>query len=700
MTKFEVARLPIRTALAMLAGGSLFLAGCSSSMNPVESISGVTPQVAKISGKIHGGNQPVSGATVTMYRAGQTSFASGAVAVAHTTSAADGYGSFLFQFSNSSSNSNSDNTYNCAPINSSSDPFLFLVARGGTTVNTPGATPNPDAAFIAPLGRCSAVNASTFVSMSEVVTVATMAAMHQFMNPSVSNGIENSVGSDGIFASDLALGNALYNVSNLVNVSTGYGNATLTKTGGANGAGGVSVTITPELAKINQLANAISSCINYSGSGNANCTSLYASAVPPASAGTTSVPGATMAPAADLLTALYYIFTNPTNGGTSNMQTIYNLSAGSGAPYQPTLSAMPTDWTIGVSFTSAATCTDITGSPAGFISSPSSLDVDRFGNLWIGNNQAGAGSLAGLDGFGAPLSCTTLTATNGGVANGSKSTAVDSNGNVYSGLTGSSDMFRYNPTTPATAPTHYTTPAPILAMAADGAGNVFFSTINGRLFEIANAASLTQLTYTQISSTLDSSGNATNLIVDAQGRIWASGNTGAATVTYPDTGSPTGYTTIPTPANLNSRSLSVGPNNNGSTVYYNADFNVAGIEYSAIPDSANGVAPTATSGAIYNGGGLTNPTGIAVDGAQNVWISNATGATVSGFSLAGTPLAPSGYVKDASYLGAEQAITVDASGNIWVAAGPNTITEIVGSAVPVVKSYAYALQNGRFQQVP
>jgi len=48
--------------------------------------------------------------------------------------------------------------------------------------------------------------------------------------------------------------------------------------------------------------------------------------------------------------------TNPTNGSATNLLNIYNLATGAGAPYQPTLSAAPTDWNIAINYSSISNC--------------------------------------------------------------------------------------------------------------------------------------------------------------------------------------------------------------------------------------------------------------------------------------------------------------------------------------------------------
>src|SRR5437660_601161 len=60
----------------------------------------------------------------------------------------------------------------------------YLLAQGGNTQNNGNASQtNTAASFIALYGDCPAISGSSFVFMSEVTTVATMAAVSQFFNP-------------------------------------------------------------------------------------------------------------------------------------------------------------------------------------------------------------------------------------------------------------------------------------------------------------------------------------------------------------------------------------------------------------------------------------------------------------------------------------------------------------------------------------
>lgn len=61
---------------------------------------------------------------------------------------------------------------------------------------------------------------------------------------------------------------------------------------------------------------------------------------------------------------------------------------------------------------------------------------------------------------------------------------------------------------------------------------------------------------------------------------------------------------------------------------------------------------------------------------------------------------------DNSVLANGTAIIIDMSGNVWVAGNglagspSNSVTEIVGAAVPIYQPYSVGLSNGRFQRLP
>jgi streptogramin lyase len=105
--------------------------------------------------------------------------------------------------------------------------------------------------------------------------------------------------------------------------------------------------------------------------------------------------------------------------------------------------------------------------------------------------------------------------------------------------------------------------------------------------------------------------------------------------------------------------------------------------------SASAVVELSSAGAVLNRttviGGKAGPQGIAVDGTGNVWAANYKGNSLvelgGGSAAAVSPV--QGYGLDAP-LNEPFGLAVDASGNLWLSnAGGNTITQFVGLANPV-----------------
>jgi DNA-binding beta-propeller fold protein YncE len=82
--------------------------------------------------------------------------------------------------------------------------------------------------------------------------------------------------------------------------------------------------------------------------------------------------------------------------------------------------------------------------------------------------------------------------------------------------------------------------------------------------------------------------------------------------------------------------------------------------------------------------GLNSPLGIAVDGANNVWVANSGAQSVTEISILG-----GGGHGDAFFTGGglnqPDGITVDNSGNVWVTnTAGNSVTEMIGLGAPVI----------------
>ena len=668
------------TLLTLLASAAIATTGCSNSLTSTASGGDLASAAAKIGGNIHGGNQPVSGATVNLYFASDSTFAAGATLAATTVSSSDGFGSFSFNKITGSPTYGSSANFSCT-----TNPYVYVVAKGGTTSTTVGATPNTDAEFIAPLGRCNDISASTNVFMSEAVTVATMAAIHAYMNPTnaatPTTPIESTVGADGIFVSGQALTDSFAGVSNMVSLSTGLGLPSIQRVGV-----GVTMTVTPELAKINQLANIISSCINQTTSGSAACTSLYSAAQPPASSAQTSVPGATQHAATDILSALYNIFTYPGQGSSANITSLYNLSPASGAPYQPTLSAAPTDWTIGIAFTASGTCV---GSSLPFLNNPTAITADINGNMFV-TNGAASGSQVEFNSVGIPIGCQAVANASGLV--------YDASGHTWTGSNNANTISRFTPT--LNSATVFTTAAPVVSITADGYGDVFFSATDNNLYEIVNGATASS-SAVPVKINSISIGSGAQILIDPSNRVWASSGGSFITATQ-GTPSPAGTpTTLSFVANATSSVTSTGPSN---TVAPTSNIQAGVYTSSASSNSIQALGGTVSPFTVNTGGGLNNPLAIALDGAQSVWVANGVGSSLTAFDISGNVLTPSsGYVKPANFLSGQSSIFVDASGNVWLGeTSSNTVTEVVGAAVPVYQPYSNGLDptTPRYGKIP
>jgi hypothetical protein len=682
-----------RSLLVLLATGALFTSGCSNMLSTAPG-SNLVSNAKSIGGKVHGGSQPVSGATVKLYYAGQSAAPTEA---ATTLSGTDG--SFSFTNSETTGGAENGNTYSCPGGNS--NPLVYVVSRGGNTLGDGNASEsNTAAVFIGIYGDCNSLTTSNFIMLNEVTTVATMLAVQQYFDPAVEGLIADATGE-----AKIAFDNTPATIANLANVQTGTAN-TSTSIPGTHGLT-ASVTATPETSKINLLANILTSCVNNSSASAGNCNTLMASAAPPPDSFFTNWGGETFARPTDVLQALDYMLINPTSSGSTNLKSLFSLAGGNAAAFQPALAVQPSDWTVAISYSSSNNCAN----GGALIAAPSALSIDLDGNVWIGNGQTTMGNVVELSSSGAPMVCNSFgsgaNAAPGAVFLDSAFTGA-APGNVWSALSGSSTITRYSPVTGISLA--FTAPGPVLAIAGDGPGDIFF-TVAGGLYEIpaAAATAATASTPTLVSSAVT---NANSLMPDTNGTLWASSGTstlqniaGSVVTPYNATGNTQG---IAVSQFSNVFVSSVTP---GNSISYFANINSTGYLLQA---GWPVTAPLA---------GINQPTAIALDGVSNVWSANRTANTnpafasdptasptlfgVSEISNNGTTLSPDtasgSFQKSASYLNGSNSIIVDQSGNVWVAGGApsnNFITEIVGAGVPIYQPYSLGLFKNRFQGKP
>jgi hypothetical protein len=685
-----------RNLIALLASSAVLTAGCSNMVSTAPSVSSLS-NPASLSGKIHGGNQPVIGAAVTLWYAGQ----SGPATLAATTSTDSG-GFFGFNKDTVNGNPSDDGSTNTFSCPSTTDPLVYVKSIGGNTQNNGNTSQSNSAAgFIGIYGVCSQLSASNFIDMSEVTTVATMAAAAQFFDPRSDTFSADGTGQEKIVIDEVPATAAL-----LANMATGLSvtSTVISPVSGANVAPGVTITATPESGKVNLLANIISACVNSATSSSTPCNALFTAAAPPIGNTTYLNPGTGFTTATDTLQALYYLFTNPSNSpavgssGAGNLSSLFGLYGGVGAPYQPSAS-LPTDWTIAINYSSTGTCGTTTGGSGGFINSPVDIYVDGKDSVWFANSQTG-GNLSAITSSGQPLACINFDAGSsnaGGV--------LDSSGNIW--FAAGTTMYRYNQDTRQ----KFSFPAGVtpLAIAADGLGNVYFTAASagvGSLYQLPGAASASSVVFpVQISNTVGP--NPVRLMPDFKsttvlGNIWvSSGSTYVSQVAVgTGPGSMNGFVTTPIPAFSSGSSYGLAVDQDNAVVTSTVDTNAVNT---LVYNGSTWV--TLGSGWPYTAStaGITNPTGISVDGRGNVFLPNNGNSSFSELSLFGAnPLSPaSADQKSSANLNLNKASIVDQAGNLWVAgSGNNFVTEILGNGVPIYQPYAVGLANGRFQHIP
>ena len=402
--------------LALALAPVALLTGCA---NLADTPAAPTAQTHILSGHVHGGQQPVVGATVQLYSAGTSGYGSASTPLLTTSVVTASDGSF-----------NITGDYTCPSPSSQ----VYLTATGGDA----GAGVNPASVLISGLGSCSTLANTLYITINEVSTVASAYALAPFMSPGSAN-----VGTSGTNA--LGLANAFATIPNLLDLATGNAR---TSTPAGNG--------TVPQRSLNTLANIIASCINTTGAASTPCSTLFAYAH------ATNDP-----PPTDTLGAILNIALNP----ALHVADLYPLPTAS-APFQPALSAQPNDWTVSVVYTGGGLGTpgfpavDATGnlwvpnagatilsafSPTGTplassgytgggLTQSVAAAVDLSGSIWVTN--AGTGSISKFSPSGTALSSTSGFLAGTGAFD---TLAVDPGGDLFVSQGVNNTVYKLNP---------------------------------------------------------------------------------------------------------------------------------------------------------------------------------------------------------------------------------------------------------------
>jgi hypothetical protein len=650
-------KLPTR--IALLAAGLLAtvaIAGCGASPNAAIH----TESAAAITGRIHGGQQPVAHATVTLYAPGTTNYGSAPVFIVSTTS--DGLGNFTLP-----------RPYAC-PTNSGN---VYLLATGGDA----GSGPNSSLALAALLGPCSNLTASTYVFISEATTVAAAYALAPFAD--LSTGATN-IGTSS--TNLLGLNNALGPANNLVN----------TTTGAARGVNELPGMVLPT-NEINTLANILAACVNTNGATGATdpCGILRTAATPP---------GGT-APA-DTFQAAIDIALNPGN----NAATLFGLSSAL-APFQPTLGATPGDFAIGIQYTGG----QIAGSQF-----TTGMAIDAQGNAWVGN---GVGTTSGKSVSKISPAGIFLSPPNGflpGTAGGN-GYSIDASGNVFIGVAAQNAVYELNQsgnTVGTLAPSSLVKPNGI---AVDNrTGGVWVANANNQPgdnngnsdFEGTTVSYVTSAGADAPGSPYGANNGPLGVEIDGLGNIWVADS--AANTTSNGSGFLARYAPPTTAGNpYTMQTVSTGAASYPFELAFDSANNVWVTEENSVGKFSN--TGTQLSVPNYVSAATNYPTSIVIDGLGRAFVSNdttpdeSTPGSLTVFSPTGalisTANSMTGYLANNTIAYEPYAPTglgIDASGNVWISGinnapnGYGFVTELIGIAAPVVTPTSVASSTNKY----
>lgn len=619
-----------------------------------------------LSGVVQAGTQPVVGASVYLYAAGTSGYASAASQIAAVTTGKTG--SFTVPAG-----------YSCPSPASQ----MYLVASGGQVGTN---TANPNLSMMTALGSCNGLG-STPVVVDEATTVASAWATSPFAANDELTG-NSSYLYLGTSSSNLSgLANAFAAVNNLVDITTGQARFVAPAANAAI-----------PFVEIDTLADALNACTATSGGVEGDgspCGNLFTA--------TNTLSGVDysgeIAPS-DTLQAAFNIAQQPVGnyGYKLDIGQIFSLAT-SASPFQPILSAEPSDWSISLNYTS--------GGGLNSSSTVGSFAVDANGNLWITDTTGG--DVIEWNAAGAALSPSTGFAAGGGPI------AIDTNGNAWvSGNGVLSELTTLG--TPVLG-------SPYAGMA--GGGNDMAFDAQDDLW-IANGAGLNE--FSNFGVELSPAAGFTNsgisgisaVGIDSLNNVWIGnpeiGDT--AEGSFSELTNPGGELIV------NSEQTSQGASilaqlaaDGAGDIWGIAAGDGIGYDVCKVPPYAGKGSVLSLTNTCYesfavdpNGLYFVNARGLGLDGAEMLWVASQGGQGASGTAFAPSvlPVDPSLFtggglpspLSSSSLAAGTLRVAVDGSGNVWVLLANNTVTEYVGVATPVVTPIALGVKNGKLAAKP
>ena len=278
--------------------------GCLTSCSTSSTLQS-TGAVAGMSGSIHGGQQPISGATIQLYTVGTTGDGSPATPLLTAPVTSDASGNFAIT-----------GLYTCP----SASALVYLVGTGGSPI---ASITNPQIAMMAALGPCGSLSSATFININELTTVAAVYALTPYIISF------SAIGTSPANASTLAL--SFTYAGYLANTSTGT-------TPGTNLPANYSVPV----SQVNTIADLLAACINSPGG-------VYGDGTICGDFFSLSMPVGGIVPT-DTIGALLNLANNP----AQNTAPLFNLIPPI-SPFQPTQPIVPPDFSLRLVANSAFT---------------------------------------------------------------------------------------------------------------------------------------------------------------------------------------------------------------------------------------------------------------------------------------------------------------------------------------------------------
>jgi hypothetical protein len=334
-----------------------------------------TNATENINGQVQGAGAPIANSTVTLWAAS----AGAPKQLAQTRTGAEGHSAIS------------------AAEAPGHDSSLYLIAKGGTPAANKAKGDNPVIALIAVLGSKALAN----ITVNEMTTVASVWTHAQFLTGTAIQGHA------------LGLRIAAGYVPNFVDLSTGgWGDAIQSPLNGAQ---------TPTMANFASLADVLAGCVTRVTA--AACSNLFSASTGPQGA----MPTDTLTAAQSIARAPWY----QPQRIYALLRQFYQVSPANhmlAVPYMPYLNWEPSAWVLPLKFDGG-----------GYRAGGKSM-FDSEGNLWVGDNfsigwqgqdSLWQGNATKFAPNGKPLSPITTGFTGGGMEGGTFGAAVDAKDNAW-----------------------------------------------------------------------------------------------------------------------------------------------------------------------------------------------------------------------------------------------------------------------------